>query len=423
MASRSVGSAFGDVPVPPIFRLPDEILDMILRYTEPEFFLMHYPVGCLRRPLYRIEPYWIPRCPNLRSILMVCRKLFEKVEPFVYNVIGFPSSLPPTQAVEIIETFLHPHWFRGLRVRSPKQAEVLVDSQQLTRLVLKLSCHLDILHLDGVAAEVFLHSDFEHALAHLSTLSTLELASQSQTFDITQIVRVISHLPQLKCLFLSLYNFLPLSNDTPSSALILRPLMGTHPPQLVSLFIKLVINQPSQLNGLEAFLNLLTPSLRVLRLQGLLGPGLRAALRPISSSLHALELTKLDATLEGVINTAMDSVQTLVLGATHGFLPYFQWRRRLFKNLSTLVLQYSINLRPATIEPFINPIRLQKLILVDFSDQRADLDPATSPVSEMLEQWCTENSIELIVSVRMPFIETLFKQVVEDLIYGESSPT
>lgn len=426
MTSRKL-STFSKGLNPSILQLPDEVLDMIIRYAELEFFDKYYPAGTSSpRPLYRITSDNLPRS-KIRSLLLVCRKFFYRIEPYVYNVIVVPPFLDSGKAIEItdqIGLLSHRHWLRGLRIGSSDPTTPLIQPQRLAGFTSTISTHLHILHLDGLMADSFLDSELYEVLSQLASLSTLELSSPSRTFDIMRILKTISYLVQLKSLFLSIRDLARLPPNSQSFEGMI-PQWGSiddSRPPLVNLAVQFSINHPPQLDGLAAFLGIFVPTLRVLRLRGNLGPGLSAALSPVADSLHALELSKIDVTLEGAINLAMDRVQTLVLGHPLGFLPYFEWRQRLFRNTSTLVLQFSNNLQPATIEPFIDPEQLRRLVLVDFSERAYDQSSSRRQANVAMDEWCTQHSIKLSVIAQVPFVDHLFQKVLEEISYQTMPP-
>ncbi|EGG01711.1 uncharacterized protein MELLADRAFT_66912 [Melampsora larici-populina 98AG31] len=420
MTSQKLSTSFKGSD-PAILRLPDEVLDIIIRYAEQEFFDKYYPAGTSSpRPLYRITSDNLPRT-RIRSLLIVCRKFFYRIEPFVYNVIVMPPFLNPSKAMEItdqIGSHSHPHWLRGLRIGTLEPTTPLIEPQRLAECISRISVHLHIIHLDGLITDSFLSAELYPVLTQLASLSTLELSSPSQTIDITRILKTIFHLPQLKSLFLSLGDFSRLPAILQSSEDLIAycgSIFDHSRPPLVNLAVQFSLNNPPRLDGLAAFLGIFAPTLRVLRLRGNLGPGLSGALSPVAGSLHALEIAKIDATLEGAINLSMDRVQTLVLGHPTGFVPYFQWRKQLFKSTSTLVLQFSNNLRPATIEPLIDPIQLQRLILVDFSGR--EYNKSSSQPNTAMFDWCAQHSIKLSVIARVSFVDHLFQKVLDEIMY------
>lgn len=377
--------------------------------------------------MYRVEPDDLPRLTNLRSLMKVCKQFYHRLQPFIYNVIIIPASIDSIHLGKItceIREFRHPHWIRGLRLGNAIGTHPLLDSQTLAQLLFDLTS-LEILHIDGPTTTSLLQPSTYHALSNLSKLSTLELFSPSQSFEIRKINKTICYLPQLKSLFLTCHNLIrPGKQSSPSTHLGHLPHPSSRhplPPPLVNLVIKFLTNQSADLYSLVELLTLTAPTLRVLRLHGQLGAGLHAALTPVFANLNALELSKVNSMLEGVLDFTMAHLQILVLGAMHGFLPYFQWQRRLFPTLNSLALQNSANLRPATIEPFVDVNLLQKLILVDFVERGSEWPTPNSPTNDTISEWCLRHSIELQVMDRAQLLDKLFQSATEAITYVEGS--
>ncbi|MBW0516999.1 hypothetical protein O181_056714 [Austropuccinia psidii MF-1] len=428
-----------EVCLPPILRLPNELLEAIFQIVEPSFYqLRSQPLSRSSRVLYRIAPGCVPDFPTIKALLLVCRRFFDIVQASVYNIVLFPwqidSGQARSKAAEIISC-RHKLWIKGLRIGNPSWNRPLLQIDCLSRLLATFSPSLETLHLTGTVAKIFLNRGMQRAVCQLSKLTTLELCLKFHVVDSNLITSTINLLPSISSVFLGVFNLLPVKVNISASK--------AHPPFLTNLVLTFWDHHPAELNGLGSFLSFYAKSLKVLRLQGQLGPGLSEALQPVLMTLKGLELNKVMAGIDGLMSLNMPQLTTLALGTILGFLPYFHYHLCIFKNLRCLVLHSSAYVHPDNIAPFLNVSRLRHLVLMDFSGNsysggfttsgsmerfRAEKSNYENSLSHSeactqserrdlnlfwgrnkpLRDWCSFNRVKLNILPRTPALDLLF---------------
>ncbi|CAH7672755.1 expressed protein [Phakopsora pachyrhizi] len=371
-----------------ILCFPDEILELIFNYMRST---QEVPSSFLRTKLGKHDQSECPtnfekgfRDIDKRALLLVCRRFFRLVQPTVNNIIYFPTKIDADLAytkTEEIKSYKYKHWVKGFRIGNPSWNRPLLEARCLSSLLLNFSSNLKVLRLEGTTIDSFLNPEFYNTTNKLNSLTFLELGSKFHVIDIDVLACAIERCPNLRSIFLTVRNFLPLSSvrtDKP-----LESGTGLPMPPIFNISIKFWDNSPARISVLPGFFSSISKTLKLVRLDGHLGQGLSQALRPVAKTLVGLGLTNILFRSERLFDLEMPALTTLEIGAQLGFLPHIQWH--LFSKLCCLILHISPHILSSSITPLVNIYCLRHIVVMDCSNRSNKLQSAESQAQFLLQ--------------------------------------